>query len=211
MEKENKQLKTDSIISTFLLFIDDLHRYFNLDSSYFIWKIKTLLFPYIKYDCTSNQIENNSRAALLQPDLRYPELFLPLLSFFLYTSIVTYIHLYQGFSSPDIAISQMIKNACLVVLQGLVIKTYFLFWNSSCIYFINVIAYSSNKFLVLCLCVITAKIDYVKYFAIIYAIMTNVKNFQACYSSHYRKNNMTDIILSIIEIAADVIVIIDLY
>ena len=91
-------LKHDSFISSLLYNIQNAQQYFYIETNYLIWKIQTLLFPYISYKYVSNQIESKTKYSPFDPPtLVYPELFLPLLSCFSYISVVTYFHLFQGY------------------------------------------------------------------------------------------------------------------
>ena len=159
----------------------NLNKYFLVDSNYIIWKFKKLLIPFFNYNYTPNQIESNStKSFFYPPKLIYPELFLPLLSFLFYVFLTTLYRMSKSYFllSPDVALSIMLKNISLIILESIIIKTLLSISNNNFIPLMDLICFTSNKFVTLSFCSLFAYIKLLFYFYSFYSIFINVLNME---------------------------------
>jgi hypothetical protein len=110
--------------------------------------------------------------------------------------------------SPDIAISIILKNSCLIILESLIIKTMLSISNNVFIPLMDVICYSSNKFLTLSICSLFAYIKIILFLCILYSVFINLKIMRESINIKYKKEN--NLLLSFVYIISDLIVLIDL-
>ena len=182
---------------TTIVNITSLQNYFLVDSNYIIWKIKKLLIPFLDYEYSPNEIESNTKKTpFYPPNLYYPELFTPLLSFLFYIFLTTFYRMSKSYFliSPDIAISIILKNTCLIILESLIIKT--------------MLSISNNEFLTLSICSLFAYIKIILFLCILYSVFINVKIMRESINIKYKKEN--NLLLSFVYIFSDLIVLIDL-
>ncbi len=190
----------------------NLNKYFLVDSNYIIWKLKKLLIPFFNYDCIPNQIESNStKSFFYPPKLIYPELFLPLLSFLFYVFLTTLYRMSKNhfLPSPDVALSIMLKNISLIILESIIIKTLLSISNNNFIPLMDLICFTSNKFVTLSFCSLFAYIKLLFYFYTFYSIFINILNMEESINIQFNRKKKS-LLLSFIYILSDIIVLIDL-
>ena len=177
----------------------NLNKYFLVDSNYIIWKFKKLLIPFFNYNYTPNQIESNStKSFFYPPKLIYPELFLPLLSFLFYVFLTTLYRMSKSYFllSPDVALSIMLKNISLIILESIIIKTLLSISNNNFIPLMDLMCFTSNKFVTLSFCSF-------------YSNFVNVLNMEESINIKFNRKKKS-LLLSFIYILSDIIVLIDI-
>ena len=196
---------------TTIVNVSSLKNYFLVDSNYIIWKIKKLLIPFLDYEYSPNIIESNTKKTpFYPPNLYYPELFTPLLGFLFYIFLTTFYRMSKSYFllSPDIAISIIIKDCCLIILESLIIKTILSISNNFFIPLMDLICFASNKFFTLSICSLFAYFKILFFICILYSISINAKIMRESITQKYKKEN--NLLLSFIYIFSDLIVLIDL-
>jgi hypothetical protein len=80
--------------------------------------------------------------------------------------------------SPDVALSIMLKNISLIILESIIIKTLLSISNNNFIPLMDLICFTSNKFVTLSFCSLFAYIKLLFYFYSFYSIFINVLNME---------------------------------
>ena len=210
------KLKSNTFTDESLEVLKTIPQLFSVDSNYLIWKIKTLIYPYKDHEYIPQKQETSAKFSTNDPPLlSYPEFFLPLLGYLAFNFVATLIHIsdvneYEpSKKSIDFAFSLFVKNLFLVILEGLLIKTFLMLSTGQFIYLVNTMTYSGNKFILLSLCGLFYKVKVLLFSASIYCLVTNCFVIQRCFRTTYRTKSV-DIIISLLNLIANLIGIVDI-
>ena len=111
--------------------------------------------------------------------------------------------------SPDVALSIMLKNISLIILESIIIKTLLSISNNNFIPLMDLMCFTSNKFVTLSFCSLFVYIKILFYFYSFYSIFVNVLNMEESINIKFNRKKKS-LLLSFIYILSDIIVLIDL-